>query len=290
VSIEIPGKQTCNLVVHTVVQKTDDPFGSCLRSIGQPNAPRNLRPGTCKRKKHFITLKGPYQLHQTKLMSTHHQNPRRRFLTKMAGALGLSMLIDQSSAKAAALATQDPAPDDWISKIDGKHKMVFDVPKPHGIFAFAWPKVFLLTNQATGTPEANSVVVLRHDGIPYAMEDRLWEKYKFGEFFGVDDHRTGKPALRNPMWRPKEGEFVVPGLGAVPIGINQLQDSGVIFCVCDAALTVNAHTIAGKMKLDGAAVRKDFDAGILPGFNIVPSGLWAIGRAQEKGCGYCFAG
>lgn len=223
-------------------------------------------------------------------MNTDLQNPRRSFLAKVGGALGLSMLAARPAVRAAAISTQVPGSGDWLDKLNGQHKMVFDVPKPHGIFAFAWPKVFLLTNQATGTPEANSVVVFRHDGIPYAMEDRLWEKYKFGEFFGVNDHRTGKPALRNPMWKPNDGEFVVPGLGPVPIGINQLQDSGVIFCVCDAALTVNAHTIAGKMKLDGGEVRKDFDAGILPGFNVVPSGLWAIGRAQERGCGYCFAG
>jgi len=28
----------------------------------------------------------------------------------------------------------------------------------------------------------------------------------------------------------------------------------------------------------------------LPGIQPVPSGVWAIGRAQEHGCAYCFAG
>ena len=226
-------------------------------------------------------------------MSTNNpsqNNQRRSFLTKMAGAMGLSLFAGQTSLQAAENAAA-PA-DDWVAKLTGKHKMVFDVPKPHGIFAFAWPKVFLLTNQATGTPEkeTNSVVVLRHDGIPYALEDRLWAKYKLGEFFGIDDHRTGKPAVRNPMWQPKEGEFKVPGIGPVQIGINELQSSGVIFCVCDMALSVNGYTIASKMNLDGAEVKKDFVSGILPGINLAPSGLWALGRAQEKGCAYCFAG
>ena len=226
-------------------------------------------------------------------MSTNNpsqNNQRRSFLTKMAGAMGLSLFAGQTSLQAAENAAA-PA-DDWVAKLTGKHKMVFDVPKPHGIFAFAWPKVFLLTNQATGTPEkeTNSVVVLRHDGIPYALEDRLWAKYKLGEFFVIDDHRTGKPAVRNPMWQPKEGEFKVPGIGPVQIGINELQSSGVIFCVCDMALSVNGYTIASKMNLDGAEVKKDFVSGILPGINLAPSGLWALGRAQEKGCAYCFAG
>jgi len=30
--------------------------------------------------------------------------------------------------------------------------------------------------------------------------------------------------------------------------------------------------------------------GVLPDIQIVPSGVWALGRAQEKGCGYIFAG
>jgi intracellular sulfur oxidation DsrE/DsrF family protein len=34
----------------------------------------------------------------------------------------------------------------------------------------------------------------------------------------------------------------------------------------------------------------DSKAGLLPGIQIVPSGVWAVGRAQEHGCQYCFAG
>jgi len=29
---------------------------------------------------------------------------------------------------------------------------------------------------------------------------------------------------------------------------------------------------------------------VLPDIQIVPSGVWALGRAQQKGCGYIFAG
>lgn len=44
------------------------------------------------------------------------------------------------------------------------------------------------------------------------------------------------------------------------------------------------------MNLDASEVRKDFMSGILPGIQAVPSGVWALGRAQNKGCGYIFAG
>ncbi len=183
-------------------------------------------------------------------------------------------------------------PDAWFSQIKGKkHKIVYDSPHPNGIFAFAWPRVFLLTNAATGTPEKECgvVVVLRHDSIPFAMEDRLWEKYKFGETFKVND-ADGKPATKNAFWKPASGTYKVPGFGVIEIGINELQSSGVMFCVCDAALTVYSAALAQGMGKDAAEVKKDWVSGVLPGIQIVPSGVWALGRAQENGCGYIFAG
>jgi intracellular sulfur oxidation DsrE/DsrF family protein len=182
--------------------------------------------------------------------------------------------------------------DAWFSKIKGKHRMVFDVTRPHEILPFAWPRVFLLTNQATGTPEKenNAVVIFRHDGIPFAFEDRVWAKYKFGEMFKVDDPDTKTASLRNPFWKPKAGEFKVPGLGPVDIGIDQLQDSGVMFCVCDVAMTVYSAAVGQGTNQDPAEIKKDWMAGLLPGIQVVPSGVWAVGRAQEHGCAYCFAG
>jgi intracellular sulfur oxidation DsrE/DsrF family protein len=42
--------------------------------------------------------------------------------------------------------------------------------------------------------------------------------------------------------------------------------------------------------LDAEEVKKEWIAGILPGIQVVPSGVWAVNRAQENGCSYCSAG
>ena len=81
----------------------------------------------------------------------------------------------------------------------------------------------------------------------------------------------------------------MPGIGDVAIGINELQQSGVQFCVCDMAIQVYSHAIASSMNMDGETVKKDFVAGLLPGIHRVPSGVWALGRAQSQGFGYIFA-
>jgi intracellular sulfur oxidation DsrE/DsrF family protein len=222
---------------------------------------------------------------------------RRSFLGRVAaGAAALGMAPFFSPLSKAAELDEAPMPDSspaelWFNSLKGRHKMVFDVPHQNGLFPFAWPKVFQLTNLATGTPEkdSNVVVVLRHEAIGYAMQNDLWSKYNFGEVFKITDPTTKATATKNPFWMPNPN-FSVPGLGEVPIGINQLQEKGVMFCVCDMAMTVYSAAVAGQSKTDPAIIKKEWIAGILPGIQLVPSGVWAIGRAQEHGCAYCFAG
>jgi len=220
---------------------------------------------------------------------------RRNFIGTIAagataGMYGISGSVVAGTQPEAVFADDDP--EAWFNKINGKHRLVFDVTRPHEVFPFAWPKVFLMTNEATGTPEkeCSAVVVLRHDGIPYAFGDKLWASYGFGEMFKINDPKTSAPSKRNPMWMPKEGDFAVPGIGNVAIGINELQASGVMFCVCDMAITVYSAVAAGSLKKDPAEVKKEWLGALLPGIQVVPSGVWAVGRAQEKGCGYCFTG
>ncbi len=56
------------------------------------------------------------------------------------------------------------------------------------------------------------------------------------------------------------------------------------------ALTIYSGAVAQKMGMDPAAVKAEWVAGLIPGAQVVPSGVLAVSRAQEKGCGYCFAG
>ena len=93
-----------------------------------------------------------------------------------------SVITPIQQAHAGLISTgNDSAPDEWFNQIKGKHKMVFDPTEPHEIFPFAWPRVFLMTNASTGTPENEccAVVVLRHSSIPYAFPDKIWAKYTF---------------------------------------------------------------------------------------------------------------
>lgn len=241
-------------------------------------------------------------------MSTINLNQttdRRDFLGTVAGgaaALGLGSLFAPFAAHAEKeFKQQAEDADAWFAKVKGKHKIVFDViSSEKGVFPFAWPKVFLMTNAATGTPEKDNsvVVVLRHDAIPLAMQDNLWAKYKFKDMFKVADLGPGFRAAdaatatsnRNPFWNTSPNDFMMPVFGALPIGIKDLQASGIMFCVCNAALTVYSGLVAMQTNGNAEAIKKEWTDGLIPGIQVVPSGVWAVGRAQEKGCGYCYVG
>lgn len=219
----------------------------------------------------------------------NYDSSRRKFVgTIAAGASGLLATIpDRSFAGTAASVSGDDA-EAWFKKVKGSHRIVYDASEPHNGFPMIWTWVFYKTNNQTGSPDNDltAVVVLRHNAIPYAMEDRLWAKYKLGEFFKINDNHTNAPAVRNPLWVPGEKDYPLPGID----GMQRLQERGAMFCVCDMAIAVLSGFAAKGMNLDPEEVRKDWLSGILPGVQVVPSGVWAISRAQEKGCAYCYAG
>ncbi len=92
--------------------------------------------------------------------------------------------------------------------------------------------------------------------------------------------------MRNTLYKPQGKDFPIPGID----GIKTLQDRGALFCVCNMAIAVYSGFAAQAMGLDAEQVRQDWLSGVLPQIQVVPSGVWAVGRAQEKGCAYCYAG
>ncbi|HEX9656552.1 MAG TPA: twin-arginine translocation signal domain-containing protein [Bacteroidota bacterium] len=220
-----------------------------------------------------------------------HVTGRRSFLGTLAAgatAMGLSGLAlgNEAHATTATLnAPSDASFDAWLKKIKGKHRQVFDAPEVHEGFPLAWPRVFLMTNKQVGVADNDmtAVVVLRHSAIPIAMNDGLWAKYKFGEVFKVEDPKTKASSTRNfyRLWE----DFMLP-----ECGVEALQKSGVLLGVCDMALTVYSSNVAKEMNIDPTECKKEWVAGLLPGIQIVPSGVLAVNRAQEHGCTYCFAG
>jgi intracellular sulfur oxidation DsrE/DsrF family protein len=212
---------------------------------------------------------------------------RRMFIGKLAAgtAVGLTSLTALKRPQNLRSAVDAES---WFKKAKGAHRIVYDASEPHNGLPFIWSWVFYHTNNETGVQDNDmtAMVVLRHNAIPFALKDELWKKYKLGEAFKVTDNTTKRPALRNPYYEPGDGDFPMPGID----GIQKMQDRGAMFCVCNMALKVYSGIVAKATNLDPAKTYEDWKAGVLPGIEVVPSGVWAVGRAQEHGFGYCYAG
>ena len=216
---------------------------------------------------------------------------RRGFLGSIAAGaatLGLASLPTVTNLLANPPGSKETEFEAALKKMKGrKHKQVFDSPMPNEGMPIIWSWAFLMSNNGTGTEDKDLgvVTVFRHDSIPFAMEDKLWEKYKFGEAFKINDKLSKAPATRNVVAHIKEGDLPLPEMA-----LEVVQKRGVVFGVCDLALTVYSKMIAEQMKMDPVEVKKDWVGGLLPGIVILPSGVWAVNRAQEHGFTYCYAG
>ena len=220
---------------------------------------------------------------------------RRDFLGKLTGTaaiLSAGSILNhaQANGRLSTITGYEPDPDEWFKGLRGKHRLVFDCTAPKEIFPFAWPALFIQSNVHSGVSEkdCSAVVVFRSHACVYALQDDLWAKYKLGEMLKIMDPETKAFAIRNPFWKPKPDDFKIPGLGALPLGFSDLQALGIMFSVCNIALTVHSAQIAMSLNQDADTIKKEWLAGLIPEVALMPSGVWALGRAQEHGCGYCY--
>ncbi|MCC6929302.1 MAG: hypothetical protein IT359_09960 [Gemmatimonadaceae bacterium] len=211
--------------------------------------------------------------------------PRRTFLQRLAAAS--AMLAGATPAIADAQQAKAPA-DPWLAKVTAKHRQVFDAPEHNSGF----PAVFAATYLRTMTESyqlapggAHAIVVLRHWAMPMALTDAVWNKYAIGSMFDVTDPATKAPARRNIFWKPNEGDVPFP-----QFSIEKVMAMPATFVACGLALTVLSARAAAKAGVDAATAKREWEAGIIPGITVVPSGVLAVARAQEHGCSYCYAG
>ncbi len=210
--------------------------------------------------------------------------PRRSFLGRIgAGALALVAGAPTFAAPAAAQGADDA----WLNRITGKHKQVFDGISPTELSALLYARNFLVSHKEAGTADgdATAVVVLRHFAIPYVFTDAMWAKYKLGEMFKVTDPATKATSVRNFAFNSKPGDLFLPDMS-----IDQLLAKKVVFVGCNMAAQYAAMLAAQQSGRPQAEVYADLKAGVLPGISLAPSGVYAVNRAQEKGCTYCYAG
>jgi hypothetical protein len=204
--------------------------------------------------------------------------PRRNFFGRVAAmaAVGLSGL---ATTAARAQEAQSDGPN-WPGKLSGRHKQVVDAIEINSGFPLTFAHTFLLPNQS-----ATAVVILRHNALPMALDNVIWEKYRVGESFKIIDPETNAPAKKNPFLRPKSGVLPLDDMA-----IDRLLARGTVFGACNLALQNRAKRLAANAGVSAEEAINEWTANLVPGITNLPSGTWGVNRAQEAGCTYCAGG
>jgi intracellular sulfur oxidation DsrE/DsrF family protein len=230
-------------------------------------------------------------------IETNSSMVRRRFLGRLgigAGVVGAAIAGSPAAmAQVAGGASWQPArheQDDWLEKIPGKHRFVFDTTSPEAIgMALQFGNNYYNTNrQAYGLQDSDLAVVIvaRHKSTSFGYTDAMWAKYgkQFSEHAIFTD-----PATKEP---PKINVYMTAAPGSDVNQAGRMADlikRGLHLAVCATASRGIAGIIARATGSDTDKILEEMAANLLPNARLVPAGIVAVNRAQERGYSFVHA-
>jgi hypothetical protein len=217
--------------------------------------------------------------------------PRRTVLVSL-GAIG---------AAAAACRTEMPPPaaasppaqfeatrhpeDDWLDAVPGKHRTFIDASTASGAGeAMLYANNLYVANQSGySLPESDITVVvcLRHFATAFAFNDAIWAKYGslMSSMLNFTDPKT-KNAPGTNLLNSDDYAMQLPNLGNT---IDSVVKRGTRFAVCDMATHFFAGQVAMATSGDADAIYQELAGNLIPSSHMVPAGVVAVNRAQERG-------
>lgn len=218
----------------------------------------------------------------------HQDFPRRGFLAGMVAAVLTSGVAGPGLAQAAARG-RAPVPDeDWLKKLNGRHRQAFDVTSLGEGKVLSQVRNFLdgyRDAYGVSDSEVSAAVVIHGSALALVFDDATWARFRLGERFGVEDAGTKKASVRNLFAAPRPGD-PIPAEASVPA----LQRRGVAFVLCNNTLKRVTGELARAVGRSPESVREELLGGLLPGVTLVPAAVVALNRAQEHGLTYVYAG
>lgn len=173
----------------------------------------------------------------------------------------------------------------WLETVKGKaHKQVYDmgVLDMNGTsplhYPFFWMAALKEVYPAMTDANLAAIVGVAGNAFPMNFTDALWAKYPLGEKWNVMDAAKA-PSKKNVFTSSTDAmasQWTIPAL----------QKRGVIFWMCNNALTIVSGKMADATNQKHDAVYAEFKAGMLPGVKLVVSHTMMLTACQEHGCAY----
>jgi intracellular sulfur oxidation DsrE/DsrF family protein len=211
---------------------------------------------------------------------------RRLFMARLGAGAGILGAAVVGSSTALAQASGDApwkpvrhSEDDWLDKIPGQHRFVFDTTTPEAMdlgLLFA-TNYFTANHDAYGLEDRDLAVVIvaRHHSTSFGYNNAMWAKY--GKQFSAQAIFTD-PTTKEP-----------PKVNLYADRLDELIKKGVHFAVCGMSSRRISRAIAQATGGEADGILKELAANLVANARIVPAGIVAVNRAQERGYSFVHA-
>jgi len=203
---------------------------------------------------------------------------RRSFFIRFGGTAGAFAMALAPEARGQRLPIPGWEPtreaqDDWLDKIPGKHRMMFDSTEPAGFAsALMYANNFYMANKdgyRLQDDDLAVVIVARHHATPFAFNDAMWKKYG-GTIYRLSNFTDPKTKQQ-------------PVTNVYMESLNGLVQRGVRVAVCEMATRDLAQSIAEDVKGNADTVFNELAGNLVSNSHLVAAGIVAVNRAQEHG-------
>ncbi len=186
--------------------------------------------------------------------------------------------------------------DSWLDKPGTRHRTIVDTTSSAGgESATGYAIHFIYANQASygiGPDQLGIVLVFRHGSTPYGYNNAIWARYgkQFAGWMKIKQNK-GAPIINPLLAKPPASDEPPPkGMEwASQPPLTALAAKGVRFAVCGLATEGIAGNLAGKNG-NAKAIEAELKANLVPGALIVPAGIIAVNRGQERGYTFAYTG
>ena len=221
---------------------------------------------------------------------------KRTFFQTMLAGMGVSAMVAVSGGGARAKeGNWTPTPelqDRWLDDIGGRHRQLFDTITPEGVArALTFTYTFYAANKDAYGIESKDlgvVMIFRSGSTPFGFNDKIWSKY--GASLSsrsklVDPVTKSAPVLNLYNAANRASQLSTNGLT-----LDTLSGMGGKFAVCSVSSRKLAAALAADSGASADAVFAELQANIIAGARLVPAGIVALNRAQERHFSLCYTG
>jgi intracellular sulfur oxidation DsrE/DsrF family protein len=228
---------------------------------------------------------------------TPSSSERRSFLARFYAASIAAVGLGGTAiaqVKSTAPPPWEPArhdKDNWFEELPGKHRLLFDTTTANGFGeALAFASNFMRVNRTDyGLQNSDLAVILvaRHRSTAFAYNDAMWAKYgtPMATLSSFEDPKS-KSAPKTNVYNSGDYGTSLPNRG---VSWDSLAQQGVQMAVCSVATRALAGLIAQAVGGNADAINTELIGNLVSNARMVPAGIVAASRAQERGYSFVSA-